>query len=370
MSTIGLDARMIFYTGIGRNVYNLCTRLPALDPANQYLLFIRPEDRTAMPALASNCTIVDTISTIYKLAEQTEHLRILQGAGLDLLHVPHFNIPVRYQGRLVVTIHDLIQAHFPSQQGLKAQVKRLGYRTVISQALRKADRVIAVSRYTRDDIIRTFHTAEDKIQVIYNGVDEAPPIPTVSEDAAAAVLSQYGIAKPFLLYVGLSSPHKNLDRLIEAFSHFRRDHTEFQLVIAGKKDLRYLPSLEEKITRYGLLNKVVLTGYISDAVLQTLYQSARAFVFPSLYEGFGLPPLEALTHGLPVASSNASSLPEVLGDAVIYFNAADTADMVHAMSDVIQQPRKKLPPQPQFSWDAISKQTIEVYRSVLSAATK
>ncbi len=366
MSHIGIDARMIFYTGIGRNVYNLCTRLPALDPANQYTLFIRPEDRAAMPALATNCTLVDTISTIYKLNEQTEHCRILQNANLDLLHVPHFNIPVRYQGRLVVTIHDLIQAHFPSQQGLKAQVKRLGYRTVISQALRKADQVIAVSKYTRDDIIRTFHTPAEKIQVIYNGVETVPSSPAVSDEAVTAVLSSYGIMKPFLLYVGLSSPHKNLLRLIEAFAMFQNKHKEYQLVLAGKKDDRYLPAIEQKISSHDLQNSVILTGFISDAVLQTLYQSARAFVFPSLYEGFGLPPLEALTQGLPVASSDASSLPEVLGDHAVYFKPADTADMARAMSKVIGQPRKQLPPQPQFSWDSVSKQTLKEYHSVLN----
>ncbi|HNT30071.1 MAG TPA: glycosyltransferase family 1 protein [bacterium] len=371
MATIGIDARMIFYTGIGRHVLNLVTRIPRLDPDNDYRLFVRPEDEKRIAELIGDenprVTCVPTVSSIYNLREQTTHLRILQQARLDLLHVPHFNIPILYRGKLIVTIHDLIQAHFPSQETANAGLKRLAYKLVISLALRKAQRISVVSKYTRDDIIRTFHTPAEKIEVIYNGIDECWEKTTYDAGLAEHVLARYGVKKPFLLYVGLSSLHKNLLRLIEAMQFVRKHSAhDIQLAIAGKKDPRYLPQLEAKIKELHLEQAVVFTDFLGDADLKIMYNSAEAFVFPSLYEGFGLPPLEALQSGLPVVSSNATSLPEVLGDAATYFDPTSVLDMAKAITSVLKD-KKNIPVYTKrFSWDVFARQTLELYKSVLA----
>ena len=367
MTRIGIDARMMFFTGIGRHVYNLAKRLPLLDPETEYLIFIRPEDRARVDFAAANLRLVETIPTYYDMVEQTRHRRILEAEKLDLLHVPHFNIPIFYHGRLVVTIHDLIQAKLPSQSTWKAQFKRLGYYFVIQQALRKARRVIAVSRFTRDDIVRTLGTAADKIEVIHNGFDARFLRQPTGVAEGKAILEKYGLKPPFLLYVGLQSHHKNLATLIEAMQQIHATHPQASLALVGKHDDRYTPALQAQAQKLGLAEAVRFCGFVPDADLELLYGTAVAFVFPSLYEGFGIPPVEALAAGLPVISSNAASLPEVLGDQATYFDPTDPADMAAKIGAVLVDPESHRPTgMPQFSWDKMAEQTLKTYRQVLA----
>jgi len=385
---IGIDARMLFFTGIGRHILNLLKNVPPLDPDSDYTAFIRPRDRkeaeqvlgNLLTGPKANLTLIDTIDSYYNLAEQTAHLRILNKARLDLLHVPHFNIPVRYKGRLVVTIHDLIQAHIASQETWKARLKRHAYRYVISQALSKAAHVITVSDYTRQDIVRTFGTAQSRIQVIHNGIDRlfrgSDPHPTDSQQ----VFHHYRLKTPYLLYVGLSSPHKNLLRLVEAMHIVNREldkagphhdklPPQLQLVIAGKKDPRYTPQIQEKIHNLNLRQQVHLLGFVPDQDLRILYQCATAFVFPSLYEGFGIPPLEAMSVGLPVLSSFATALPEVLGDQAVYFDPNKASEIAEKILMVIQDPARFKPKKlPDYNWQKMARETLSVYRKVLAAS--
>jgi len=367
---IGIDARMIYYTGIGRHVYNLVTRISDIDRKNQYSIFVRPKDVNKVKELfenRENVSIVKTIDTIYGHAEQTTHLNIINKAKLDLLHVPHFNVPILYRGKLIVTIHDLIQAHFPSTSSPKAKIKKTGYKFIISSALKKAQKVIAVSNYTKQDIIGTFDTPKEKIQVIYNGVDERWKKVFFTPDKIEAILDHYQLQQPFLLYVGLSSPHKNLIRLIKAM-HLACEQLgdqNLQLALVGQKDPRYLPDIKQTVSELGLEDKVIITGFVPDDDLLVLYNTAKAFIFPSLYEGFGLPPLEALHAGLPVLSSNSTCLPEILDYNATYFNPEDSNDMAQKVVDFISSAQPTPPPAdpPHFSWDHMVRQTLELYRA-------
>lgn len=400
---IGIDARMLHFTGIGRHISNLVSLVPALDTANEYVIFLRAEDIAGFDDSAANVTKVATISTYYDLVEQTTHLGVLNAAKLDLLHVPHFNIPIRYRSRLIVTIHDLIQAKLPSEKTAKAEIKRLGYRFVIGQALRKAERIIAVSNFTKQDIVQTFGTNPSRIQVIHNGVDTRFVKKNFPRTLIASTLDKYGVKQPYLLYVGLSSPHKNLARLIEALakqdevrarravpqlddttvipassagkpdadSGSRAEHPH--LVLAGKLDPRYTPELERLTHELGLTDRVHFTGFVPDEELEVLYNAAAAFVFPSLYEGFGIPPLEALACGTKIISSNAASLPEVLGDQATYFDPQDVNDMAAKIALVLDSEVQlgtnrltdSLSPLP-FNWNKMAEETVRAYQEALN----
>ncbi|HDS11577.1 MAG TPA: glycosyltransferase family 1 protein, partial [Candidatus Wirthbacteria bacterium] len=352
------------YTGIGRNLHHLVQDVPILDPENEYIIFVRPQDKAKLD-LPANCQMVETISSIYNFKEQTRHCLIMQSQKLDLLHVPHFNVPVFYRGRLVVTIHDLIQTKFVSQENWQSALKKYGYYLVMFLALTKAKCIMAVSQYTKQDLINNFPVKADKIQVVHNGFDRKWQDTTFSKDQVSKVRRKFGIEQDYLLYVGLSSLHKNLLRLLEAFALVCKDSPRLKLVLAGKKDARYLPGLEAKIAELDLHEQVVMTDFVSDDELVILYKTARAFVFPSLYEGFGLPPLEALAFGCPVVSSGATSLPEVLGDQARYFDPQDVNDMASAIKAELANPRPDKVYEIPFGWEQMAKDTLSIYRQVL-----
>ncbi len=364
---IGIDARFISYTGIGRLIYHLVTKVPALDHGNDYVIFLRPEDMPDFNFTQTNVRKVQTISTYYDVAEQTTHWRIIQNQKLDLLHVPHFNVPLLYRGKLVVTIHDLIQAKLPSRNTVPARIKRQVYKQIIRSALGKANQVLCVSNFTRQDIIDTFGTAPGKIQVIQNGVETKWVTAQNSPQNPAQTLTRYHLKAPFLLYVGLSSLHKNLARLIAAVAKVNQTNP-IQLAIVGKKDPRYTPALASKIAQLGMQSQIILTDFVPDQDLKLLYQLAKAFIFPSLYEGFGLPPLEALSLGLPVLSSNTTALPEVLGGNAIYFDPHDANDMAAKINGFLDGsiPSPVIKPHT-FSWDKMAQKTLEVYKQILNS---
>ncbi len=247
----------------------------------------------------------------------------------DVLFVPAHVLPLIHPPS-VATVHDLGYRHFPEAHTWRA---RMYLEWGTRHNARASRLVIADSRATRDDLVSMYGVPEDKIRVVYPGI--RPGLAPVRDSAVVdGVLDKYGIPKSYLLYVGTLQPRKNLSRLVEAFAALPDEHT---LVLAGKKGWLYADILR-RAQRLGVGHRVIFTGYVPDGDLPALLSGAQLFVFPSLYEGFGLPVLEAMACEVPVVCSDTSSLPEVAGDAALLVSPTDTAGLAAAMNRVLTDP--------------------------------
>lgn len=367
---IGIDARLYGtgHGGIGRYIKNLVYYLEQIDKKNEYLIFLHPDDWQLYHPSSDNFKKIKTNCRVYSLKEQLWLPWYLARYNLDLIHFPHFNVPWLYRKGFVVTIHDLIISHFPDSRASTLpqwlyKIKLFFYFKVIKSTARRARSIITVSNYTKNDIIHVLRAPSEKIKVIYEGVDQGL---SVGADCDK-ILAKLKINADFLLYVGSAYPHKNLDSLLLAFKKLVNQGLEYYLVLVGKKDYFY-KKIETKISKLGLADKVILPGYLSDTELSCLYRRARLYVFPSLLEGFGLPPLEAQSHGLPIASSKFSCLPEILADGAAYFDPQNIEDMVECLSRVLSDEslRQNLKSQAtqnltRFSWINAAKETKQIY---------
>jgi glycosyltransferase involved in cell wall biosynthesis len=317
---IAIDARKLHDYGIGTYVRNLIRQLARQDSTNEYVLVCGPSDCAAAKALGENFRAVPDRSRPYSIREQISVPLDLRREGIDLFHAPHYVLPPLVHCRSVVTIHDCIHLMFP--QYLPNRLAWAYARTLMWAATHRSDRVLTVSETSKRDILRFFDIPPEKIEVIYNGIDErfwtAPP-----EEEVVRVRERFQLTDPFLLYAGNIKPHKNLERLIEAFHRLRQDGCpELKLLIIGDEISKYA-ALRHAVHRHHLHKHVRFLGFVSTDMLAVLYRLAAVFVFPSLYEGFGLPPLEAMASGTPVVTSNVSSLPEVAGDAALLVDPGD-----------------------------------------------
>lgn len=289
------------------------------------------------------------------------------GDQYSLLHEPNF-VPQRFSGPTIVTVHDLTVFLFPGLHPFR----RVCWANLFRRRMIRADRILTVSNHSKKDIIDFFGVSPDKVAVTYLGSPlhlEAVDGP----DEESRVLAAMQIREPYILSVGTLEPRKNIPRLVAAYAMFCRqpEGKEVSLVLAGGKG--WLGSgLERQIAECGLNGRVTLTGYVGRRELSVLYRRAMAFAYPSLYEGFGLPPLEAMAHGIPVIVSACSSLPEVVGDAGIQVNPASTEELAAALLQVAssgslrdQMRAKGIARAALFSWDRCAEQTLAAYREVM-----
>lgn len=359
-----IDAR-VWKTGIGTYTLNLLAALRAADPNLRVTAITRADAVAVLSALSHETRIVDI--PIYTAREQ---LNVLAAArGCDLLHVPHYNVPVLYGGPLVVTIHDVAHLKLaPYRSSLKS---KLYARPMLKMAAAKASNVIAVSHHTKSEIAEVLGIPGKKIEVIYHGV--APVYqPIQKSKASERVFARYKIGRPYFLYVGNLKPHKNLALLFRALSTLRgRGRLHHSLVLAGD-DPRWKQSVFEMTARLGLADVVFHIPWASEDSLPYLYSAADLVIMPSLSESFGLPLVEAMASGTPVISSNAAALPEVGGDAVVYFDPRNVEELTAAIERVLDSPTlqnelraKGLKQAAKFSWEECARKHIEVYRSVL-----
>jgi glycosyltransferase involved in cell wall biosynthesis len=333
---IAIDARKLRDYGIGTYVRNLLRHLARLDRTTEYVVLCREEGCAFAAELGENFRAVAERSRGYSLREQIAVPLDLRREKADLFHAPHYVLPPLTPCRSVVTIHDCIHLRFP--QYLPS---RLGYayaRSSLWVAAHRSARILTVSEASKRDILRYFRVPESKITVIPNAIDERfseePPA-----DEVMRIRERYQLNDPFILYAGNIKPHKNLERLIEAFHMIRRGELEHvKLLIIGDEISKYA-TLRRAVHRYKLHKHVRFFGFVPDATLAILYRLARVFVFPSLYEGFGLPPLEAMASGTPVITSNVSSLPEVVGDAAMLIDPYEPDAIAGAMRRVILDDR-------------------------------
>ncbi|MFA5947721.1 MAG: glycosyltransferase family 1 protein [Candidatus Gracilibacteria bacterium] len=327
---IGIDCRMYSssFTGIGRYVFEIVENFIKIiqnENAELVLFFNNPQFKQYNPP-SSNIKKILVDCPHYSLKEQIKFLKILNKENCDIVHFPHFNIPILYNKPYVVTIHDLTLSHFPGKK-LTKFYHRLAYNMTIKNAVKKAKKIIAVSQNTKTDIINLLHIEDKKIEVIYNGVGDE--FKMISDPILLhPVLKKYNIKKQFLLYTGVWRNHKNLPNLIKAFSILKnKHHLDFNLVITGKED-PYYPEVKNTVASENLKDDVIFTGLVNDKDLIALYNAAFIYVFPSLYEGFGLPPLESMKCGTPVVASNTSSIPEICGEEnALFFDPYDITDI-------------------------------------------
>lgn len=319
---IAIDARMIQMSGIG-------TYIKALMGHGIYDIALG--DGNDILKYDANVKVINYSDKIYGAGEQMHFpSRELRKSGADLLHVPHYNVPVFYRGKLAVTVHDL--THLVLPQFLPNKAAYLYAKFLIGYAVRKAEVVFTVSENSKRDILRFYNIPEDKIAVVYNAVDSR--FVHRDREDVSYLFDKYHIPrdKKVIMYVGNLKPHKNLPRLLEAYSKMNgREDT--CLVLVGKAfDSE---DLTPQIKALGIEDSVIKTGIIVDNELVDFYNLADLFVFPSLYEGFGIPPLEAMACGTPVVCSNNSSLPEIVGDAAYMFDPYDEKQIRDAMEKVL-----------------------------------
>jgi glycosyltransferase involved in cell wall biosynthesis len=368
---IAIDARKLRDFGIGTYVRNLLRHLSRLDQTTEYVVLCNDADRAVVDELGENFRPVAEPSPGYSVREQITVPRDLRREQADLFHAPHYVLPPLTPCKSVVTIHDCIHLRFPQYLP-----NRLGYayaRCSLWMATHRSNRIVTVSEASKRDILAYFSVPRDKIQVIYNGIDERFSTPSSEEDVGR-VRERYQLNDPFVLYAGNIKPHKNVERLIEAFHIFRRGEFEHvKLVVIGDEISKYA-ALRHAVHRHKLHKHVRFFGFVPHRTLAILYRLAAVFVFPSLYEGFGLPPLEAMASGTPVITSNVSSLPEVVGDAAILIDPLKPEEIADAIRRVLTDPglqqtlrERGFERARHFSWERSIRRVREIYTEVLSS---
>ena len=366
---IGIDARMYGsgFTGIGRYTYELIRHLSTLDHENEYVVFLRKEAYEAFKEPNSRFKKVLADFPHYSFGEQIGFLRILNQEKLDLMHFTHFNAPIFYSRPFVVTIHDLTLSFFPGKK-MTSFFYRLAYQLVVWRVTDKAKKIIAVSENTKKDLQEVLGLSADKITVALNGVGqgESGINPTPRSD----LMKKFGIQKPYFLYTGVWRSHKNIVGMIKAFAELQKEtEDQYNLVITGKPNPTY-HEVPDTIKTLNLENTVHLVGLVSEEDLEGLYENALAYVFPSFYEGFGLPPLEAMKHGVPVVVSNTSAIPEVCGEGnALYFDPYKVDEIKNQMKKIatdvslrqtlIDRGKSRVK---DFSWKKMASEILNIYR--------
>ena len=334
---IAIDIRKINQFGIGTYIWNLIRNLGAVDTSNDYRLIGSDRNFQELGPLPPN----------FKQLPQPEgdalwrdHFVVpmaLRKHKVDIFHVTHHESPIAVPARLVVTIHDCVHILFPQENLSRFRKYQRYLRT--KRVVNRADKVIAVSDSTKDDLINIFNVTPSKISVIHNALDDRFTLTTAAEDPAQ-VLERYQLKDPFILYSGRIRPHKNLHRLIEAFAVLKNELgntgplRNLKLIIIGD-ELSQHQYLRLTVIRSGVQQDVRFFGFVPYPVLRVFYQSAAMFAFPSLYEGFGLPPLEAMANRTAVLASNTSSLPEVLEDAALLVNPENVFEIARGMKTIL-----------------------------------
>jgi glycosyltransferase involved in cell wall biosynthesis len=364
---IGVDISAIQTTKSGVDWYThrvIEEMMDLLGPDEQLYLFSNRE--TGFEKHAASRPNVTVVRSGFKYQEPWRQFilpLLLRQHQIDVCFFTNFVLSIAATCPMVLTIHDLSVWLYPRTHSLRNVVWA---RTLVPISTRRSRSIIADSNNTRLDIVRLIKTKASKVSVIHLGApEECNPEPQPEDEEA---LHHYGIIKPYILFVGTLEPRKNLNTLIKSFDKVAKARPEVNLVLAGRRGWM-AQAIFDELERRELLGRVRITGYVREEYLPALYRQAAAFVYPSLYEGFGLPPLEAMASGTPVIVSRSSSLPEVVGDAGLYANPLDTDELAAAMESIFAEPQlaadlrqKGLERAARFSWKKVAGETLEILR--------
>jgi glycosyltransferase involved in cell wall biosynthesis len=372
---IAIDIRRMTEFGVGTYIRNVVRTLGRLDHENQYLLIGSPAKVEEIGSLPPNFHAFPLVAPERTLQGYREFRGALQRLNCDLVHIPNlFSIPRMLPCPYVMTVHDMLEHMSRSRE--RGNLWRWLHFQMTKRVLAGAARIFAVSNFTRNEIEKLFEIPSSHVEVVYNAIDERFLHGHASAADRDLIARRYQVTYPFLLYAGRISPHKNVVRMIEAFSALKTElerdqaYPDLKLIIIGD-DLSGNPDLRRTVVRSGVQHDVRFLGFVPIEVLRIFYDEAKVFVFPSLYEGFGLPPLEAMAHGTPVVTSNVSSLPEVVGNAAVLVNPENVFEIMRALRRVLmdQALRDRMKERgyqqaARFSWETSVRRILEVYGEI------
>ena len=356
------------YWGIGRYVFHLARGLAHIAPQNHFRVLYNPHAKNTRFNFAelvhTNLELCPAPANAFSLAEQRLAFQTKLLSGAALWHSPFYALPYALSLPLVVTLEDVTPLVLP--QEMPNAAKRLVYQMLNQLAARRARQVITLSNAARDDLVKYLHISREKITVIPLATFDA--FQPAAARAIERVRTALDLPARYVLYLGINKPHKNLLRLVQAWKKIQADAV---LLIAGHWDTRF-PEVKDFVARENLGERVLFRHDVAEANLAPLVSGAITFVFPSLHEGFGLPPLEAMACGTPVVCANASSLPEVVGEAAVLFDPLDVSDIERALERVLADANvrmelrdKGLKQARQFSWERTARETLQVYQEVI-----
>jgi glycosyltransferase involved in cell wall biosynthesis len=365
---IAIDARLWDpqNAGISRYLQNLIFHLQKIDKKNKYFVLLRQKEFNKLK-FTKNFKKVPAEIPHYGIKEQTHLTRILNNLNVDFVHFPHFNTPLLYKGKFIVTIHDLTM-HKSSHKGsitnpLKHTIKKTAYKEVFKNTVKKASKIITPSNFVKNDLLNNFPLKEDKLKVIYEGVASFSPHKTKQNHITSK-------DENYILYVGSLYPHKNIPRVIEAVKNINNNQKKtISLLISSKED-KFFHSLKKQIQLKKQQKYVKLLGFVPDSHLHSLYKNAQAFIFPSLYEGFGLPGLEAMAHKTLLLASDIPTHKEIYKDNCLYFNPFDFTSIQREIKYALSMPNNKKKQiiskahlfVKRYSWEKMAKETLDVYK--------
>jgi glycosyltransferase involved in cell wall biosynthesis len=366
---IGLDLRMAEEDyGIGRYSFELVSKILESDRSNEYVLFVRNQNKFLQAGfdIHQNVKIVTADFAHYSFEEQLRFPSLIKSHSIDLMHFLNFNVPLSYNLPFVVTIHDMIHHRLPGNKNRRF-LHRLAYRAVMRHAVFNSKKIITISNFSKREILSFFNVSPEKIQIIY---EAAIPVPVTDSDVAE-VRQRYAITKPYIIFVGVMERKKNILKLTEAFDILKDKYKlNIQLILAGKADKHY-PEILEQARMIKYRKDLVVTGVITDKEKYALYKGAKAFVSASLFEGFGLPGVEAMGLGIPLIVSNTEVFNEVYDNGAIYFDPNDSADMAEKIFLLVNDDKYReliannaFSRAQYFSWDTAAAETIQVYNNL------
>ncbi|MEM6454264.1 MAG: glycosyltransferase family 1 protein [Acidobacteriota bacterium] len=372
--TIAIDARKVRDYGIGTYIQGLVRQLAEIDERNRYILLTQPGGQDALRRLPDNFSFVTERAPGYSMRElATVPWRLLRHR-VDLYHATHYVLPPFVPGKAVVTIHDIIHLLYP--EFLPNRFARLYAERMIRHALNRGDRILTVSETTRTDLMHHFDVDEAKIEVVYNGIDPAFH-ERLDDDDLERWLDQLGIERPYVLFVGnADKPHKNLENVVKAYARARkRQAFPHPLICVGKRD-GAAKRIELRAEQLGVADQVRMIGYVAQEALPAIYQGADLFLYPTLYEGFGLPVVEAMASGVAVITSNTSALKEIAAGYARTVNPLDVDAMAQAIVQLLgdADERQSLAKVGRrrartFSWRRAAESTLATYRQALGVAS-
>jgi len=364
--------------GVGTYIRNVVRTLARLDRENKYFLIGSPAKFAECGPLPANFHAVELMAADDTVKGNLDFRAIVRRLDCDVTHIPHlYWLPRGLKCPYVITVHDLLEHMYGSHDS--SPLRRSMHFFLTRRVLRGAARVLAVSEFTKNEIHKLLAIPDDRIEVVYNAIDERFLHGHATEADRAMIAQRYQVNYPFILYAGAIRPHKNVVRIIEAFSALKSElakegqFQDLKLIIIGD-DVVGHPRLRRTVVRSGVQHDVRFLGFVPIEVLRIFYDVAKVFVFPSLYEGFGLPPLEAMAHGTPVVTSNTSSLPEVVGNAALMVNPENVFEIRRGLQQALLDPgaRQRMKERgytqsQRFSWTSSVARILEIYREVAGA---